>query len=460
MAFIVKRGKAYSVIYYIGTGKDRRQVWKSGLSYSAAKAEKRRIEREVESEASCSATDISVKDFLLEFITKYGEKKWVASTYDGNVGLIHNYVIPYMGEMPLRSVRTKTIDDFYDYLLDEAEPVAHMGRPKREKIAPSVIRDIHKVMRCAFNQAKKWEYITKNPFLNATVPEYKEKQRDALTPDQLHRILQYTDDPSNYTLYMMHCAIQLGFACCLRGGEIGAIQWERYDQEQQIIRIDRVVDRVKKELLDKLTKMEIYYKFPTLYPGTRTVIVLKQPKTKGAVRNVYIPDTVAKELLVLRKMQIKLHNELGDDGYTDYGLMICQENGRPVMTEFLNKTFKEILQQINDPTINIDNVVFHSIRHASATIKLKLSQGDLKSVQGDGGWSSTAMLTKRYTHIIDDDRRHLAEQMEATFYQGSTAPGAGEMPNEAAMQAALQYLTNHPDLIAKVLASASQTTVN
>ena len=146
------------------------------------------------------------------------------------------------------------------------------------------------------------------------------------------------------------------------------------------------------------------------------MIVLKQPKTKGAVRNVYIPDTVAKELLVLRKMQIKLHNELGDDGYTDYGLVICQENGRPVMTEFLNKTFKDILQQINDPTINIDNVVFHSIRHASATIKLKLSQGDLKSVQGDGGWSSTAMLTKRYTHIIDDDRRHLAEQMEATFY--------------------------------------------
>ena len=87
---------------------------------------------------------------------------------------------------------------------------------------------------------------------------YKEKQRNALTPDQLHRILQYTDDPSNYTLYMMHCAIQLGFACCLHGGEIGAIQWERYDQEQQVIRIDRVVDRVKKELLDKLTKMEVW----------------------------------------------------------------------------------------------------------------------------------------------------------------------------------------------------------
>lgn len=34
------------------------------------------------------------------------------------------------------------------------------------------------------------------------------------------------------------------------------------------------------------------YRFPNLYPGTRTVIVLKQPKTEGSIRNVYIPETV------------------------------------------------------------------------------------------------------------------------------------------------------------------------
>lgn len=40
MASIVKRGKTYSIVYYEGEGKDRHQVWESGLSYNAAKARK------------------------------------------------------------------------------------------------------------------------------------------------------------------------------------------------------------------------------------------------------------------------------------------------------------------------------------------------------------------------------------------------------------------------------------
>ena len=43
--------------------------------------------------------------------------------------------------------------------------------------------------------------------------------------------------------------------------------------------------------------------------------------------------------------------ELGDDGYMDYGLIICQANGRPIMTEHLNKRFKEVLVAMNDPEI-------------------------------------------------------------------------------------------------------------
>ena len=106
--------------------------------------------------------------------------------------------------------------------------------------------------------------------------------------------------------------------------------------------IDRVIDRVDKKLADKLTKMEIMFKFPNLYPGTRTVIVLKQPKTEGSIRNVYTPDTVTQKLMILKRMQEKLKQELGNDGYMDYDLMICQANGRPIMTEHLNKRFKDM----------------------------------------------------------------------------------------------------------------------
>lgn len=56
--------------------------------------------------------DMTVSEFLYEFVEKYGAKRWVASTYDGNVGLLENYVHPYLGDKKLKSIRTKTVDDY------------------------------------------------------------------------------------------------------------------------------------------------------------------------------------------------------------------------------------------------------------------------------------------------------------------------------------------------------------
>ena len=469
MAAIVKRGKAYAVVHYEGEGASRHQVWDSGLSYSAAKAHKAQLEYEIAQNTHIDRNDLTVSEFLYEFIEKYGERKWVASTYDGNVGLIENYVYPYLGDQKLRNLRTKDVVDYYHYLLTKGEPVVHAGRPKRDKINPSLIHDIHKVLRCAFNQAVKWEYIAKNPFLNATLPEHKEKKRDALTPEQLHRVLEFTDRPDTYDYYMIHCAMQLAFACSMRGGEVAGAQWDRYDAQSHMLYIDRVIDRVDKTLIDKLPKMEIMFRFPNLYPGTRTVIVLKQPKTEGSIRNVYTPDTVTQKLLALRRMQEQLKVDLGNDGYMDYGLIICRANGRPIMTEHLNKRFKEILVAMNDPDIDAEEIVFHSIRHTSAGLKLKLSKGDLKAVQGDGGWNTPDMVTKRYAHILDEDRRNLAAEMEASFYRGTASPpepspapaARREAEAQPAQVAAVKLDENalasliaaSPDLLIKVLQS-------
>lgn len=422
MASIVKRGKVYALVYYEGEGTNRHQVWESGLSYSAAKSRKAQLEYEIAENTHIDRNDLSVSEFLYEFIEKYGEKKWVASTYDGNVGLLENYVHPYLGGQTLRSIRTKTVDDFYHFLLHKAEPAASMNRMDRDKVSPSIIHDIHKVLRCAFNQAVKWEYIAKNPFLNATLPDHQEKKRDALTPEQLHKVLVFTDRPDIYDYYLLHCAIQLAFACCMRGGEVGGVQWERFDADNQMLYIDRVIDRVDKTLLEKLPKMDIKFRFPNLYPGTRTVIVLKQPKTDGSIRNVYTPDTVTQKLPMLRRMQEKLKEELGTDGYMDYGLMICQANGRPIMTEHLNQRFKDVLLAMKDPDIPTEGIVFHSIRHTSAGLKLKLSKGDVKAVQGDGGWNTPDMVTKRFAHILDEDRKNLASELEASFYRDGGRP--------------------------------------
>lgn len=203
------------------------------MSYTAAKALKAKLEHEGVVKVKAKGDDMTVSEFLYEFVEKYGAKRWVASTYDGNVGLLENYVHPYLGDKKLKSIRTKTVDDYYDFLLEEAEPAANMGRQKREHVTASTVHDIHKIVRCAFNLAVKWDYISTNPFIKATLPEHKEKERKVLEPEQVLKVLDFTCRKEYYDYYLMHCAIHLAIACTMRGGEIGALQWDRVDMVKQ-----------------------------------------------------------------------------------------------------------------------------------------------------------------------------------------------------------------------------------
>lgn len=451
MASIVKRGKSYAVVYYV----NKKQQWESGLSYSAAKAFKSKIELEQLAaedgdKPPANAKYKTVNEFLYEFIEKYGTKKWGASSFDGNIGLIENYVRPYLGEKKLRMVKTKTVDDYYHYLETEAEPATNLGKPMRDHITAATIHDIHKLLRCAFNLAVRWEYITKNPFANATLPEHEEKERVVLSPEQVLRVLKFTCRPEHYDYYVIYCAVLIALGCTIRGGEIGGLQWDRVDYEKSLLDIDRSIDRVSKKSMEKLSKLEILYKFPNLFPGTKTVIVLKQPKTKGSVRTVEAPRIVLDALKALKRMQEKLKTELGSEGYMDYDLVICQANGRPIMTEHLNKRFKDILMEMNDPEINPEEIVFHSLRHTSASTKLLLSNGDYNSVKHAGGWANLEMLTRRYgTHSFESDREKLAQKMD-NFLDSSTNAPAAEADAEQALKLLAQ---SNPDLLMQIVQS-------
>lgn len=63
---------------------------------------------------------------------------------------------------------------------------------------------------------------------------------------------------------------------------------------------------------------------------------------------------------------------------------------------------------------------FHSFHHSSITCKLKLNDGDIKSVQGDSGPAQVKMVTDIYSHIIDGDRRINAQRFEEQFYQSKS----------------------------------------
>lgn len=158
-------------------------------------------------------------------------------------------------------------------------------------------------------------------------------------------------------------------------------------------------------------KNHILYEFPpVLKKEPKTVLVLTKPKTESSERTVWVPRTVAFILKDWKKNQDKMKEFLGKD-YHDYNLVVTLEDGRPCEKKLIEKAFNRLIAENDLPC-----VVFHSLRHSSATYKLKLNNGDLKATQGDTGHAQTSTLTEIYAHILDEDRKMNAQKFERAFY--------------------------------------------
>ena len=85
----------------------------------------------------------------------------------------------------------------------------------------------------------------------------------------------------------------------------------------------------------------------------------------------------------------------------------------------LNKALQEAVNEI-DAHPEFPHIVFHGLRHSSATYQLMISGGDVKAVQGTTGHASANLLVNTYAHIQQDSRKKLGKKFEEGFYK----PGA------------------------------------
>ena len=216
---------------------------------------------------------------------------------------------------------------------------------------------------------------------------------------------------------MVKIGFHLAFAATLRIGELLGLTWSDMDISEEAIRenrayiiVNKEVTRVSKEAMETLKEKDVIFVFPTTKPNNSTVRVLKTPKTESSVRKVFIPSSVAQYLVDLKKEQDELKEILGSE-YQDYDLVMATSFGLPLGESYLRDKMQKIIDKEGLP-----DVVFHSLRHTSVTYKLKLTGGDIKSVQGDSGHAQADMVTEVYGHIIDEERRKNAELMEKAFY--------------------------------------------
>ena len=152
-------------------------------------------------------------------------------------------------------------------------------------------------------------------------------------------------------------------------------------------------------------------------------MILKKPKTKKSQRILYMTKPLKDELLAwLEKLK---EDEAKSDGrYRNCGQLFRLPNGLPVAPEALSKWYREW----RDKHPEFEKIVFHGLRHSSATYQLMQSRGDFKSVQGNTGHATAGILMDTYAHTQDKPRIELAEKIEANFYQSASSPAAPTAP--------------------------------
>lgn len=458
MASNIKRKSKYSVVYWVeDENGEKHQKWETCDSHAEAKKRKTEIEHQQATGTFIPPSSNTLAELLEEYVSIYGVNTWAPSTYESHKGLIHNYICPLIGDMKLDDITPRMMDKFYKQLQTVKAKPRPYGPKTDAFISAHTIREIHKILRSAFNQAVKWELMNRNPVQNATLPKCEKNTREIWDAETLFKAIGLCEDDT------LKLAMNLAFACSLRMGELLGLTWDCVDISKESIStgkayiyVNKELQRVSRNALSQIDGQDVKLRFPSILACKHTALVLKEPKTRTSVRKIFLPQAVA-EMLVERKKEIDELKELLGDEYTDYNLVFASSSGTPIEGAVINRSFNKLIQNNNLP-----KVVFHSIRHTSTTYKLKLSGGDIKAVQGDTGHAQATMVTERYAHILDDDRRLNAERFQKEFYEGREEhPEPVQQAQASALenseQALLLKLLSQSPAMAEAIKALAQT---
>ena len=136
------------------------------------------------------------------------------------------------------------------------------------------------------------------------------------------------------------------------------------------------------------------------------------------VQNLIVPYIGKRKVQELRTYDIeKFYATLAK---TPCGQLFRLPDGLPIAPELLTKWYR--LWRAEHP--EFEQIVFHGLRHSSATYQLLQSDGDFKSVQGNTGHATASVLMDTYAHTQDKPRLELTEKIEANFYSQDLTPAA------------------------------------
>ena len=367
---------------------------------------------------------MTVEEMLYKWIPIQSTKhKWSPKTYTQSVAMVQNLIVPYIGNRKVQELRTYDIEKFYatlaktpcgQYVHGVKQDLSE--KQKKRLLSSTSIHEVHTLLKTAFSYAVEWDLIHKIP-LPRDAPKVNIEERTIWDEKTMLAALQTIENPA------LHLAVHMSMILSLREGEILGLQPSDLDFDaadgRGTISVSKTMQRANKDALEKLDPNQVYHTFPDRREGSKSSLILKKPKTKKSNRVLYMTKPLKEELLAWLE-KLKQDEQNAPEKYSNCGQLFRLPDGLPIAPELLTKWYR----QWRSAHPEFEQIVFHGLRHSSATYQLLQSDGDFKSVQGNTGHATASVLMDTYAHTQDKPRLELTEKIEANFYSQDLTPAA------------------------------------
>lgn len=250
-------------------------------------------------------------DYWLETIIRPRVR---VKTYAGYRCCLDKHICFYLGEMGIADIRPQHIQNFADTL--------------GEKLAPSTLHGICRLLKSMFAAACEKELISRTPFQNTRLPKDRCKTPRVLTQAE-QKTLEKEIFSTNQTEYLL--CLYMG----LRVGELCALRWEDVDFENGFLHVRHAVHRV-----------------PLGIGINGTELVLGAPKSDSSVRDIPLPSFLS---VILRE------KKAGEKGLPKDFLF------KGTKTEYRDpRTMQQKIAKLCQK-LNLSGVHMHTLRHTFAT---------------------------------------------------------------------------------------------
>ena len=280
-------------------------------------------------------TNITISELMWKWLSSIKDtiKK---TTYQKYESIIRIHIIPNIGDVQIKFVTGKTIDNFSSNIL--------VGE---HKVSSKTVNDILIVIGSAFSYAED-EYNISKPKFHRVKEEAKE-MRVLSVPEQA-KLEQYLINDLDIYKFGVILALYTG----MRIGELCALQWS--DINGTIIVINKTLHRIQ--------------------GINKTVLEVTEPKTKSSNRVIPIPSFLLPMIAQFKSS----------------GSVLTNSKGNVVEPRLMQLKFEKYIKECGLSKTN-----FHALRHTFATRCVEAGF-DIKSLSEILGHSDVKITLNRYVH--------------------------------------------------------------